>query len=169
MLGLGMTVGWNTFEQLTKPRVFYGLSPKKLKFSAWSTSSVTYPTSRTWANTVKISGLDPATTYCAVFVLYVLFMPVNNNNNSCMLDYKIDSTNSSIESFKTARVAGDLTPFTVALVVDMGVFGPDGLSTTSVSSTGQTITDPLQPGEHTTIQRLVETASDYEFVLHPGT
>ncbi|KAF8307934.1 Metallo-dependent phosphatase [Clavulina sp. PMI_390] len=142
----GMTVGWNTFEQLSNPKVYYGLSPNKLSLYASSHSSITYPTSRTWSNTVKITGLLPSTTYY----------------------YKIDSTNSTVSSFKTARVRGDQTPFTAALVVDMGVFGPDGLSTRATSYTNQTITYPLKPGEHTTIQRLVAMKDQYEFVLHPG-
>ena len=83
-------------------------------------------------------------------------------------DYKIDSTNSTVGSFKTALPAGDHTPFTAAVVIDMGVFGPDGLSERNVSYTGQNITYPLKPKEHTTIQQLVKGASSYEFVLHPG-
>jgi len=139
-------VAWNTFKQLTNPTVHYGLSPHSLAHKASSDSSVTYPTSRTWANTVKLNNLHPYTTYY----------------------YKIESTNSTIESFKTARLAGDHASFAAALVVDMGVFGPDGLSERNVSYTGQSITSPLKPKEQTTIQRLVKSASSYEFVLHPG-
>ncbi|KAF8307932.1 Metallo-dependent phosphatase [Clavulina sp. PMI_390] len=142
----GMTVGWNTFKQLSSPKVYYGSWPDQLWFSASSKSSITYPTSRTWANTVKLTGLTPSTTYY----------------------YKIDSTNSTISSFKTARARGDQTPFTAALVIDMGVFGPDGLSTRTTSYTNQTITFPLKPGEHTTIQRMLAMKDQYEFVLHPG-
>src|ERR1700733_8707008 len=83
-------------------------------------------------------------------------------------DYKIDSTNSTVGSFKTARRAGDHTPFAAAVVIDMGVFGPDGLSERNVSYTGQNITWPLKPKEHTTIEQLVKSASSYAFVLHPG-
>lgn len=96
----------------------------------------------------------------------------NEGLSNCVVpfvsDYKISSTNSTIDSFKTARLAGDPTPFTAALVIDMGVFGPDGLSTRNTSYSGKKITYPLQPTEHTTIQRLVADASSYEFVLHPG-
>lgn len=141
-----MTVAWNTFQQLTKPKVHYGLLPHLLLFSAESSSSVTYNTSRTWSNTVKLEGLLPSTTYY----------------------YQIESTNSSVDSFKTARIAGDPTPFTAALVVDMGVFGPDGLSSRNISYTGKAISNSLYPGEHTTIQQLVNQASSYEFILHPG-
>jgi len=83
-------------------------------------------------------------------------------------DYKIDSTNSTVGSFKTARRAGDHTPFAAAVVVDMGVFGPDGLSERNLSYTSQNITWPLKPKEHTTIEQLVKSASSYAFVLHPG-
>jgi len=82
--------------------------------------------------------------------------------------YKIESTNSTIGSFKTARAAGDHTPFTMAGLVDMGVFGPDGLSTRQMSFTGKAITNQLNPGDHTTIQSLAAIASQYEFILHPG-
>ncbi|KAF8307935.1 Metallo-dependent phosphatase [Clavulina sp. PMI_390] len=142
----GMAVGWNTFKQLSNPKVYYGLSPNKLSLCASSHSSITYPTSRTWSNTIKITGLLPSTTYY----------------------YKIDSTNSTVSSFKTARVRGDQTPFTAALVIDMGVFGPDGLSSRTTSYTNLTVPYPLKPGEHTTIQRLVAMKDQYEFVLHPG-
>jgi hypothetical protein len=61
-----MAVGWNTFEKLERPTVYYGLSPEALwlSASAGEGASVTYPTSRTWSNTVIIEGLFPATTYC---------------------------------------------------------------------------------------------------------
>jgi hypothetical protein len=61
---LGMYVAWNTYEHIAQPTVNYGLSPDTLTFSADSTNSVTYPTSRTWSNSVLITGLTPATTYC---------------------------------------------------------------------------------------------------------
>ncbi|KAF8320020.1 Metallo-dependent phosphatase [Clavulina sp. PMI_390] len=146
-----MAIGWNTFAPLTKPTVHYGFAPNKLWFSASSHSSVTYPTSRTWANSVLIEGLLPATTYY----------------------YKIESTNSSIDSFKTGRVAGDHTPFAAALVIDMGNFGEYGLTvneTKAKRAAEGTPVDAYIPPElkHTTIERLVDIASEYEFVLHPG-
>lgn len=60
----GMTIAWNTFKPLQKPTVRFGLLPKFLDRIASSGSSLTYPTSRTWANTVKLGGLLPGTTYC---------------------------------------------------------------------------------------------------------
>jgi hypothetical protein len=50
----------------------------------------------------------------------------------------------------------------------MGVFGPDGLSTRQMSYTGKAVVNSLNPGDHTTIQALIATASRYEFILHPG-
>ena len=47
-------------------------------------------------------------------------------------------------------------------------FGPDGLSTRQMSYTGKAIVNSLNPGDHTTIQALFATASQYEFILHPG-
>lgn len=70
-----MAVAWNTYKQLSAPTVHYGLSATALTQTAVAPSgtaaSVTYKTSRTWANTVLISGLTPATTYCAFIMLCV--------------------------------------------------------------------------------------------------
>lgn len=77
--------------------MLYGLSPHQLCHSAESTHWTTYETSRTWSSSVKLENLKPGTKYY----------------------YKIDSTNSTVDSFETARAAGDHTPYTVALVVDM--------------------------------------------------
>ncbi|KAF8175082.1 Metallo-dependent phosphatase-like protein [Mycena galopus ATCC 62051] len=140
---MSMRIGWSTFQQLEQPMVHFGESPHAMSRSASSQSSTTYPTSRTWSNTVTLTMLKPYTTYY----------------------YKIVSTNSTVGSFKTARAAGDPTPFTI---IDMGVFGPDGLSTRQMSYTGQAVVNSLNPGDHTTIQALVATASQYEFILHPG-
>ncbi|KAL8292964.1 hypothetical protein RQP46_000658 [Phenoliferia psychrophenolica] len=142
----GMGVGFNTFKQLEKPTVYWGLTPDHLPFSSSSNSSITYPTSRTWANTVHLSPLLPGTQYY----------------------YKIESTNSTIMNFRTARIAGDMTPHTVAVVVDMGVFGPDGLSERNMTYTGQAVANSLSMGEHTTIDRLVKDSDNYAFVVHPG-
>lgn len=46
----------------------------------------------------------------------------------------------------------------------MGTFGPLGLSTT----TGVGAANPLEPGEHTTIQTLSQNLDDFAFVVHPG-
>lgn len=58
-----MSVGWNTYEQLSNACVQYGTSQNALKSKACSDSSVTYPTSRTWSNAVTLTGLKPATQY----------------------------------------------------------------------------------------------------------
>ncbi|KAJ7450509.1 hypothetical protein B0H11DRAFT_2077232 [Mycena galericulata] len=91
-----MRIGWSTFQQLEQPTVYFGHSPHSMSRSASSQSSTTYPTSRTWSNTVTLTGLEPYTTY------YYKIVTV--------------STNSTIGSFKTARAAGDHTPFTSASV-----------------------------------------------------
>jgi len=68
-----------------------------LTSQACSIQSLTYGTSRTWANSVTLSGLDAATTYY----------------------YKIVSTNSTVNHFMTARTPGDKTSFNVDVVIDV--------------------------------------------------
>ncbi|KAL9936274.1 hypothetical protein V8E36_005116 [Tilletia maclaganii] len=140
-----ITVGWNTYQKLDKPCVSYGRSATSLSHIACSTSSVTYKTSRTWANTVTLSGLKPALKYY----------------------YKIQSTNSSVVPFRSPRQAGDMTPFTFSTVVDLGVFGKDGYTISSPSERDQI--PKIDPAlNHTTIGRLASMANGYDFVVHPG-
>lgn len=123
---------------------------------------MTYGTSRTWANSVTLSGLDAATTYY----------------------YKINSTNSTVNQFQTARAPGDTTSFSLDVVVDvsfdsqnityqfcadsidyqLGVYGTDGYTTSRKRDIPY-----IEPAlNHTTIAALARTIDDYEFVLHPG-
>ena len=137
-----MSIGWNTYQQLTQPCVQYGTSASSLTSKACSTNSVTYGTSRTWSNAVTITGLQPATTYY----------------------YQIVSTNSTVDHFLSPRTAGDTTPFNMDVVVDLGVYGADGFTTTKRDTIPS-----IQPAlEHTTIGSLANTVDDYEFVIHPG-
>lgn len=99
-----MSVGWNTYEELSSPCVKYGTSEDNLSLEACSTISVTYNTSRTWSNTVVLPSLTPATTYF----------------------YKIVSGNSTVEKFLSPRTPGDKTPFTTNVVIDLGVYGTGG-------------------------------------------
>src|SRR5215469_7754435 len=59
----GMTVSWNTFEQVEFPTVIYGLTPFTMFHVATSCTSVTYNTSLTYNNHVKLTNLRPDTTY----------------------------------------------------------------------------------------------------------
>ncbi|KAL3965508.1 hypothetical protein ACCO45_002512 [Purpureocillium lilacinum] len=93
-----ISVAWNTYKQLTKPCVNYGTSADSLSLQACSSRSVTYPSSRTWSNSVALTGLQPATTYY----------------------YKIESTNSS----PARRWRQD--PFSINAIIDLGVYGQDG-------------------------------------------
>ncbi|KAG9550821.1 Metallo-dependent phosphatase, partial [Aureobasidium melanogenum] len=137
-----ISVAWNTYEQLTEACVQYGKSANSLTSQTCSTQSVTYATSRTWANSVTLSGLDAATTYY----------------------YKINSTNSTVNQFMTARAAGDKTSFNLDVVIDLGVYGEDGYTTTRKRDIPY-----VQPAlNHTTIAALARTIDDYDFVLHPG-
>lgn len=137
------TVSWNTFAQLTNPTVSYGTSPGALTQTASSSVSVTYPTSLTYNNHVNITGLLPFTKY--------YYLPQESNATTPY-------------TFTTARLAGDMTPYTAGVVVDMGTFGALGLGTT----TGTGAANPLQVNEQTTIAALTQLIDGYEFIVHAG-
>ncbi|KAK9465234.1 Metallo-dependent phosphatase-like protein [Lipomyces arxii] len=139
----GMTVSWHTYAEIDDPTVFYGTDIWNLSNTAVG-ESVTFATSQTWANHVKLTGLEPDTTY------YYFVSNTNCGNCSELHPY----------TFTTARNAGDMTPYTIAVVIDLGVMGEDGLSTTSLG--------PIAPGETTTIQSLARYIDGYDFLWHPG-
>lgn len=138
-----MQITWNTFAKLpSAPTVRYGFSPHSLRFtsSKFNAESVTYPTSLTYSNHVRLTNLLPNTKY--------YYQPIHADQDQ-------------IFSFRTARVKGDHTPFTTAVVVDLGLIGPQGLSTT----VGVGAANPLKPGEVNTIQSLGQDGS-WEFLWH---
>ncbi|KAF8553524.1 Metallo-dependent phosphatase [Imleria badia] len=132
----GMTVSWSTYAQLDTPQVWYGESPTALT-NVVTGSSTTYPTSRVYDNHVKLTGLKPNTKYW----------------------YPTDT-------FTTAREAGDEAAFTVAVVIDLGLMGADGLST-KVGPYGGAA-NPLGQNDLNTIQSLIENKDTYEFIAHFG-
>ena len=139
----GMMVSWNTFSKLpAAPTVQFGFTPDVLPFtsSPENGQSVTYPTSLTFNNHVRLTHLFPNTKY--------FWRPAFSNETS-------------IFSFTTAREKGDHTPIVVALAVDLGLIGPEGLSTTVGKGGG----NPLLPGEITTIQSL-QQHNDFDFLWH---
>lgn len=139
---LAVSIAWQTYEQLNQSCVQYGTSNSSLTSQVCSSVSTTYPTSRTWANVVTLTGLAPATTYY----------------------YKIVSTNSSVDHFLSPRTPGDNTAFNVDIVIDLGLYGKDGYTTTKRDTIPH-----IQPElNHTTIGALASTVDDYEFVFHPG-
>ncbi|EFX04386.1 metallo-phosphoesterase [Grosmannia clavigera kw1407] len=141
-----ISVGWNTYETLSQACVQYGLAADALTLEACSNTSTTYATSRTYSHAVSLPNLKTATTYY----------------------YKIVSTNSTVEQFMSPRQAGDTTPFTMSVVIDLGVYGKDGF-TIAMDHTKRDLIPLVDPSlNHTTIGRLSATADDYEFVLHPG-
>ncbi|KAK0538878.1 hypothetical protein OC835_001296 [Tilletia horrida] len=137
----GMSVGWSTYSQLPRPIVQYGENPLLLLRVATSNESVTYPTSSVWHNFVNLDNLRPNKKYF----------------------YRVWGDNTTY-SFTTARQAGDQAEFSVVGVVDMGTFGPLGLT----DHTGTGAASPLAPGEVTTIQRLQQIKDSYDFIIHPG-
>lgn len=139
----GMIVSWNTFSKLpAPPTVEFGFAPNVLPFtsSPKNGQSVTYPTSLTFNNHVRLTNLFPNTKY--------FWRPAFSNKTS-------------IFSFTTSREKGDHTPLVVAVAVDLGLIGPDGLSTT----VGTGAANPLLPGEITTIQSL-QLHNDFDFLWH---
>ncbi len=56
-----MYVSWNTYSQISHPTVRFGRFSWALDRTASSDVSVTYPTSTTYNNHVKITGLEPGT------------------------------------------------------------------------------------------------------------
>lgn len=139
----GMVVSWNTFSQLSRPTVRYGLSLHDLRETAWSTVSVTYPTSTTYNNHVQLKDLKPDTLY--------YYQPEFSNSTTPY-------------TFRTSRPAGDDTPYSIAVVVDLGTMGPDGLTT----HVGKGAANPLRVNEINTIQSLSQFKSGYDFLWHPG-
>lgn len=140
----GMVVSWNTYQQLDTPSVQYGLSPDLLDQIAHSEESVTYPTSITWNNHVKITDLQPGTTY---------YYKVANSEGS-----------SDIFSFTTAKSAGSTDEFSFSVVVDMGTMGQLGLS----ENVGEGAGGALASGEQNTMQSLKASMDEFEFLWHPG-
>ncbi|TVY84030.1 Acid phosphatase [Lachnellula suecica] len=139
-----MMVSWNTFSQLPNPTVMYGTSPGSLTQTASSSVSVTYATSLTYNNHVNITGLQPFTTY--------YYLPQYSNTTTPY-------------TFTTSRPAGDMTPYTVGVVVDLGTMGALGLSSTTGSNGG---TSPLAVNEQTTIASIAEQIDSFEFMVHAG-
>jgi hypothetical protein len=145
----GMTVSWNTFSFVSQPTVYYGLTPAMGQI-ATSNVSVTYDTSLTYNNHVKITGLTPDTVY------YYLPVP--------MISSPTNGEGAGPFTFKTSRVAGDSTPYSIAVVVDMGTMGPEGLTTTA--GKGVSPNNILKPGEINTIQSLSAAVDQFEFLWH---
>lgn len=144
----GMMVSWNTFSHVETPSVRWGLSQSRLNNTATSNVSITYPTSTTYNNHVLISGLQPNTTY------FYQPSPLMKSNST------------DIFNFTTSRKAGDDTPFSVAVVVDLGTMGSKGLTTSA--GVGVASTNVLRPGERNTIDSLTGSLADFDFLWHPG-
>ncbi len=149
----GMYVSWNTFKKLRKPTVIYGLSPRSMNKHATSDVSVTYPTSLTYNNHVKITGLKPDTTY--------YYVPIGVHEDGTPFE---DETTSPPYTFRTSRPAGDGTPYSVAVVIDLGTMGTLGLTTSA--GNGVASTNILGPKDNNTIQSLAAVKDSYDFLWH---
>jgi hypothetical protein len=134
-----MAVSWNTKQRLSNPTVHFGKDANHLNRDASSDVSITYQSSSTWNNHVTITGLESDTTF-----------------------YYKPQCGNQVHSFTTAPNTGKGASFQFAMVGDMGTMGPDGLST----SVGSGASNPLKPGDKTTIESLQAMKSSYEFVWH---
>ncbi len=143
----GMTVSWNTFSKVDTPTVLYGLSASNLTLTATSNESVTYNTSLTYNNHVKITGLTPSTLY-----YYIPTTLIKSNDTVGPF------------TFKTSTPSGNSTAYSIAVVVDLGTIGPEGLYTTA--GKGVDPKNILKPGEQTTIQSLAAASDSFEFLWH---
>ncbi|KAK9482477.1 Metallo-dependent phosphatase-like protein [Lipomyces starkeyi] len=125
-----MTVSWNRYSKLSNRQST--LVSRLIVWIEWTSShiAVTCPTSLTYNNHVKITGLTPRTLY-----------------------YDLPQCSNSTEPYtmRTARPARDHTPFRVAFVADMGLIGPQGLTTTTGPKGGVA---PLRSNDTNTIQSL---------------
>ncbi|EJU04080.1 Metallo-dependent phosphatase [Dacryopinax primogenitus] len=144
----GMFVSWNTFAQLDTPTVWYGCDPFDVTSKATGNSTI-YPTSRTWNHHVKLTDLKPNTKYW--------YYVSNTNCYGC--------SELPMYTFTTAREAGDETPYSAAVAVDLGLMGKDGLSN-HVGFGGAA--NPLGPNDTNTIQSLLMYKDTYDFLAHFG-
>lgn len=144
-----MRVSWSTFNQVDFPVVLYGTDPYAMFNVAWSQESVTYNTSLVYANHVTLEGLEPDTLY------YYLPLPLICNS---------DSQITPPFTFRTSRTPGDMTPYSVAVVIDLGTMGHNGLTT--YAGQGVSPNNILQPGEQNTIQSLDAVKDDFDFIFH---
>jgi hypothetical protein len=143
-----MMVSWNTYHKVDTPTVQWGLSKDNLTYNATSMDSVTYPTSTTYNNHVLITGLKPGTTY------WYMPTPVAPGSGGTPFN------------FTTARRAGDMTPYKMAVAIDLGTMGRRGLS--SIGYKGETSTNILQPGDMNSIQSMERRLDEIDFLAHPG-
>jgi hypothetical protein len=142
----GITISWNTYDQLLGPTVHYGMVSNQLNQIAVGNVSVTYNTSLTYNNHVTIPDLLPNMQY--------FYVP----------DHLLGNIDQEPFTFTTSRPVGDMSPLHVAVVIDMGAMGDEGLTT--YGGKGVDPRELLLPGEHNTIQSLASQVSTYDFVAH---
>lgn len=132
-LGEGMSVQWNTYGYVDQPTVYYGEFNDVSKLTnARIGESATYNTSLTWTNTVVLNGLSPHTKY----YYYV-------SHTNCTGCEQIP-----LYSFKTAIKAGDMTPYSIGVVGDMGLWGDYGNVDTAIGPVmiaGLSVNGPGKP------------------------
>ncbi|KAK4687786.1 acid phosphatase type 7, partial [Tremellales sp. Uapishka_1] len=144
-----MAISWNTYASLnaSEATVHYGDSPLHLDKVVFS-NQTTFLTSRTFSHHAVLNDLKPKTKY----------------------HYRVAYTNcahcSTIPTytFTTPREAGCTDEYTVAVVADMGLMGPDGLT----DAIGSNAVGALLPGETNTIQSMTQNLDAFEHIIHVG-
>jgi acid phosphatase type 7 len=69
-------------------------------------------------------------------------------------------------TFKTAKAAGVMDPYTIAFICDMGNMGPEGEYTSA--GKGINPNEILAPGELNTIDSLTKNLNTFDMLVHPG-
>ncbi|ORY28956.1 Metallo-dependent phosphatase-like protein [Naematelia encephala] len=148
-----MHVSWNTYASLnaSEASVIYGTDPFNLDLTAYATS-MTYNTSRTWNHHALLTGLQPKQDYW--------YRVAYTNCYGC--------SNIPTYKFTTLREKGDTSAFSLAVVVDMGTMGADGLSDSLGPLLGGSHHIPLKKEDSNTIQSLAQSIDTYDAILHPG-
>ncbi|TIA89906.1 hypothetical protein E3P99_01818 [Wallemia hederae] len=147
----GVNVAFNSKGNNTMytPRVVYGSDSNNLDKEASGDSSM-YQTSLSTTHKVPIRGLDPDTQY--------FYATCIDKDGDCSL--------SDTLSFKSAVSPGCTHEFKFAVLGDMGVMGPLGLSTEAPSSVEDYAR--LDEGERSTMKALIDNKDKYQFIIHNG-
>lgn len=174
----GINIGWNTATRLaSNPSIRIADNAQLSNAQIVNSTDVrTYGTS--YYNYVKVGGLSPNTRY---------FYSIVKDSSD------VGGSDSPIQSFKTSRMAGDMTPYTVNVVGDLGLingkptadaltanFAGNGvdnpeylvhvgdISYADNSLRASTLTADYEATYDNYTQRLSNISSNYAYMVLPG-
>lgn len=143
----GMLVSWDTADRLEHPAIRYGLSKGNMTSTASSPESASSGSASIYHHRVKITDLEPDTLY--------FYAP---------LDLFGDESTLEPYTFKTAKPAGNMDPYTIAFVCD----------TLRLGLPAKAVTDDLVDGavaaesdHQSIIESLASTVDSYDFIVIP--